>query len=298
MIKIEKQNDTSWYLNVIKHIIYDKRRSKKNRIKEYDNYRNAINLELNDLGIEASFEDIITGDFSLLKSIASNDYDFSQCNSIVKLKNIYKNKFTDSNINNLLVKKLNITTCPYCNRDFINNRTDDKCQAQIDHFFHKSKYPIFALSLYNLIPSCYACNHIKHDNPIKISPYDESYDFINGYNITYDLISIESYLNQDDISVRFKYDDDRIKNNIDSLHIEEAYQLHADYIVEIIAKSNIYTDEYLNDMLKEHEGLFKSKDEMIRMLFGNYYKSEDLQKRPLAKLTRDIIIETSDFIVD
>ena len=55
----------------------------------------------------------------------------------------------------LVLNSLNLSVCPYCNRQYIfgtdNNR---KVGAQFDHFYSKSKYPYLALSFYNLIPVC------------------------------------------------------------------------------------------------------------------------------------------------
>lgn len=37
--------------------------------------------------------------------------------------------------------------------------------------------------------------------------------------------------------------------------------------------------------------LFSSDDELIQTIFANYIKEEDLLKRPLSKLTRDLLKE-------
>lgn len=76
-----------------------------------------------------------------------------------------------------LIQNLNLTVCPYCNRSFIHNfKREDKVKrsSQIDHFFPKGsgKYPYLALSFYNLIPSCYSCNHAKGVKKINLSPYE------------------------------------------------------------------------------------------------------------------------------
>ncbi|WP_052957641.1 HNH endonuclease [Photobacterium kishitanii] len=54
--------------------------------------------------------------------------------------------------------------CPYCNRNHtpvISNAERDFCRPELDHFIPKSIYPMFAVSFYNLIPSCHSCNHSK-----------------------------------------------------------------------------------------------------------------------------------------
>ena len=37
--------------------------------------------------------------------------------------------------------------------------------------------------------------------------------------------------------------------------------------------------------------MFGSKEEIMRIIFGNYILPEDMNKRPLSKLTRDILDE-------
>ena len=61
-----------------------------------------------------------------------------------------------------LIADLDISVCPYCNRNFIYN-TDKKRPSEIDHFHAKSKYPLLAMSFYNLVPACKVCNHFKND---------------------------------------------------------------------------------------------------------------------------------------
>ena len=71
-----------------------------------------------------------------------------------------------------LVKKLDIKTCPYCNRNytFVLNR-GLKARPEYDHFYPKADYPFLALSFYNLIPSCPSCNHLKKGKQIDLNPY-------------------------------------------------------------------------------------------------------------------------------
>ena len=56
---------------------------------------------------------------------------------------------------------IGIDTCVYCNRNYTINLTKTHARAELDHWFPKTQFPLFALSFYNLIPSCHSCNHIK-----------------------------------------------------------------------------------------------------------------------------------------
>ena len=86
-----------------------------------------------------------------------------------------------------------IRTCVYCNRAYINSyevsKEIKKRQFDLDHFIPKKKCPLFALSLYNLVPSCQVCNsRIKNSklyyedikNPSileKLFPTSEKYNY-------------------------------------------------------------------------------------------------------------------------
>lgn len=64
------------------------------------------------------------------------------------------------------VNRLMVSICPYCNVNTIPTlnvsqhlyKAGKKARPALDHFIPKSIYPIFAVSLYNLIPTCTYCN--------------------------------------------------------------------------------------------------------------------------------------------
>lgn len=76
------------------------------------------------------------------------------------------------------------TTCPYCNDNKLNIielQIDSKAYLELDHFYSKSQNPFFAVSFFNLIPSCHDCNSSdKGDKPFSIEthihPYHEAFD--------------------------------------------------------------------------------------------------------------------------
>ncbi|WP_419672991.1 hypothetical protein [Aliarcobacter butzleri] len=81
---------------------------------------------------------------------------------IKKIKNLfkYKDKYQNASLTPFFTENFNFRTCFYCNKDFITNFEAGKevSTFQLDHFFDKGTYPYLALSFYNLIPSCSACN--------------------------------------------------------------------------------------------------------------------------------------------
>ena len=132
--------------------------------------------------IESVYE-LLTMDFAKLKkfydSLATNRSTYKYLINTRKddlriFKNYYSEFFhkideTNGSRNNMsLVKNLDITVCPYCNRNYINSRKNH-IGANFDHYYDKDKYPFFALTLGNLIPCCATCNRIKKMNLINFA---------------------------------------------------------------------------------------------------------------------------------
>ncbi|HCS73411.1 MAG TPA: hypothetical protein DIW17_06005 [Clostridiales bacterium] len=193
-----------------------------------------------------------------------------------------------------LLTAMHIEVCPYCNRQYITGFSTNgisRSTADIDHFYSKTQYPFLALSLYNFIPSCQICNsrfkltadfgHSKHINPYKCG-FDKdgvfkfkSIESLLGGPLEYE---IENLHNREDIS-----------NSINTFHLNEVYQTHQDYVEELVKKAQIYNESQFAEYLENFGELFKNKGEMQRIIFGNYVQENELGKRPLAKLTKDLL---------
>lgn len=214
-----------------------------------------------------------------------------------------------------LAKELHITVCPYCNRQTIytiQSRTG-KTRPEFDHFFNKADYPYLALSFYNLIPSCHICNsNLKGSKKFKLTlnihPYIEGFenilrfkielnksiDFPNGKNnINFGVAFF--YGNTNSFKIKIKSDtptldyEKKCNNNIDIFHIEDLYNEHKDYVYELVKKEIVYNEDYLESLYSQYAGtLFSSFQDVQRMALSNYISELDFDKRPLAKLTRDI----------
>ncbi len=204
-----------------------------------------------------------------------------------------------------LAKKINVNVCAYCNRSYtFTLGTDLKkgTRFQYDHFFHQSKYPYLALSFFNLIPSCYICNEtLKHEEDFSldknIHPYLEGFsddlvftikpkniNFINGSHSAYRIKFKKGSLS--------KWDNDKIKSafrNISTFRLKDLYNMHKDYVDEIIQKSIVYSPTYLHDLYLKYQGtLFKNEEDVNRFVLGNYTTERNYHKRVLSKLTTDI----------
>lgn len=186
------------------------------------------------------------------------------------------------------VNTLGLKTCPYCNRNytFVVDEENGKLRPEIDHFYPKSIYPFLAMSFYNLIPSCPICNHTKSSKVAVnlINPYDiKNDDFELTYkptDISFSYIENKKY-NMDSFEIEFK----KHNENIDIFKLDEFYKQHKDIVADLLMKKAYYPKSYIEEL----EKFGFSEDEIYRYLFCNYKKDEDLHKRPLSKLTKDIL---------
>lgn len=203
-----------------------------------------------------------------------------------------------------LITLLGVKVCPYCNRQYVTSyKSEDgggmKTTADLDHFYWKSEYPYLSLSLYNFIPSCQICNsRFKKEidfrkNP-HIYPYERGFSDDAKFRTRSDKIDyLLGNSNDFDIYMDIKKSIDEVKiiNSTKTFKIDEVYKIHTEYVQEIIKKSIMYSKDKVEEITSEFPGLFSSREEIYRIIFGNYIVEEQLGNRPLAKLTKDICEE-------
>lgn len=326
MIAMPLFPDEKWYFSQVKRFAVDGRIQNKKKIdaalKEIDDLLAEV-ISKDDFSVSnkelSLFECLVLASYEELEKIykrISSDADSTFCDIITTLKGkkrrvikekwkkIYKiyDKLVDNDVNTELIQKYGVKCCPYCNENYIFNRqiTGGKkyAMAQIDHFYPRDSFPIFAVSLYNLVPSCGSCNHIKSTKEIGISPHDQSHDF-SQMNISYRPKSGNWINDAEEIEVQFQYDTDNLdfikmmEKNLDGMGIKCAYDMHKDYIQEILKKAQIYGKEQRENLRNDFPDLFSSDDELMQVIFGNYINEEDLLKRPLSKMTKDLLKELS-----
>ncbi len=223
-------------------------------------------------------------------------------------ENIFSKKHTKKYDAYSLASKLGVNVCPYCNRNYtftIKNK-DGGTRPEFDHFYDKATYPILALSFYNLIPSCHICNSSckgqkKFSIDTHLHPYMDSFDKIAKF--TFKPLDVSVFQNlatfdNSKLGLSFEKKDFRVtdekyakvENNIQDFCLEPLYVNHKDIILELIQKAEMYNKSYIDELLQKYEGsLFKNREDLMRLLFGGYISDEDIGKRPLSKLTKDIL---------
>lgn len=199
-----------------------------------------------------------------------------------------------------ILKIQKVTVCPYCNRQYIFTLENHKVRPQFDHYYPKSIYPYLALSIFNLIPSCSICNQAKssfdtYDCPI-LYPYEEEF----GDEVRFRIISNDiKYIHgmTDDFNLYLQMDGadskkvKKIEQQNKQLHLKELYDKHKDYVKDIAWNHYINSEDRIDEIMKEFPQMFHTREEAIAIVYMNDVRKENLGKRPLAKLTRDIYRE-------
>lgn len=213
------------------------------------------------------------------------------------ITNLYKN-FTTKKIEYDaydLAQSLNINVCPYCNRNYtftIKNKHAKSTRPDFDHFYDKDTYPILALSFYNLIPSCMLCNsRLKGTTPFSLEthlhPYQESFNDYAKFKLNIESSSF--YYDKNGFDIELKISDKRAENIKEAFALEVLYKEHKDIVLELIQKAQIYNDSYIDELMQNYEGtLFKNREDLLRLVTCGYVSDDDLHKRPLSKLIKDI----------
>lgn len=204
----------------------------------------------------------------------------------------------------ILSEKLGIDCCPYCNRNYTSshqtfypNKNGDLNPKYVfpefDHFYPKEKYPLLAISFYNLIPSCNICNtHFKSDrNPDEIfNPYKTvSANHFSFKSFPNDVSTL--YGAGKKITLDFDYKSDtetneQMKNSIKFFGIKDTYEKgYSNLIEDIIYKRLAFSERYIDELRKTYKISF---EEAYKILFETYFEDDKHYKRPFSKLKKDI----------
>lgn len=220
-----------------------------------------------------------------------------------------------------LCNMVNLSLCPYCNRQYIFTVGKDGkglVRPQLDHFFVKSIFPYLSCSFFNLIPSCPFCNEGKGDEPKEtIYPYLE--EFGKNYVFKMDVQDVKDVkklknIKPKDIDYSICLDDGNLDVSLDQtffqakdvaefrklLHasdevfnLTELYKAHQADLKDLLEKYVNVTGANLDELAdKYYKGKGKITDEdkqsLRRILLGLPIKIENADY-PLRKFKEDII---------
>jgi len=197
-----------------------------------------------------------------------------------------------------LTKKLNFQVCPYCNRayTFTVEKSQPKSKRivrpEIDHFYPKSNpdYMHLAISFYNLIPSCPSCNHLKSTQILDFHPYVG--DLNNKKAQPKILVNLKTNNKTGDTSLFPEKPTINIEpsnTNTQVLCLDELYKQHSDYAKELLDKIQAYNRSLYHPLIESFQSIGYTPEEIDRLIWGNYIEEGSFAKRPLSKMTHDIL---------
>jgi hypothetical protein len=258
---------------------------KQNESVRVKDFKTLLTMKFDELEY---LHDAIDINSAISKAIINDEENSKKLNTF---RNYYNRFFTtkpecsgnEIKKNNIsLIQDLGITVCPYCNRNYINSR-DDKSGCEFDHYYNKKNYPFFALSLYNLIPSCSTCNRIKTD---------ESYDFCPFKVNSDEEVMFKVYPPSKSSKIQLYFGDKSQKNNV--LKLEDAYEIHEKDVAEMFLKEEKYCKEYRDDLIsllggRDNIGIDFSEEFFDCMIFGEIANDgfDDYLNHSLSKLKKD-----------
>lgn len=227
----------------------------------------------------------------------------------------------------LLFELININVCPYCNRQYIFTIKTTKqkiVRPELDHFYPQEKYPYLATSLYNFIPACHTCNHIKRDKGENIIyPYNEG--FLNAYGhkdgkfiAAFPKTDVTNWSIREIQNIKFRIDLSnchdhtkkiRMDNSINTFHLEQIYNTHQIEIKDLFLRYSNYSHPKRMDILRlfYKKGLKKNKEKQIDKILSIYaMKMKKVflglplgvqnEQYPLRKFKEDIIEQLDEAV--
>jgi len=190
----------------------------------------------------------------------------------------------------ILFEKLNTRVCPYCNRNYVfSNEKIRTCE--LDHFIPKRKYPIFASSFYNLIPTCSYCNKRKHEKEFYFYPHNHKKTTDETLKFSYTILGPNYLSDLNDIGLELVIIDSEYKEQAETLNLQELYETHKDIVQEILIKKEIFSEKYINGLYKEFKNIFSTEQDLREIIYGTPLNANEYGKKPLSKLTKDILDE-------
>ncbi|WP_024786805.1 MULTISPECIES: HNH endonuclease [unclassified Lebetimonas] len=265
-------------------VFHEKKCKLLKNIKEYFEYlQNKINdsIDFKEILLSTNLDEIIKKYSKYFKNID----DKKKLTDIVnKAYNSLRKKWGYK-----IVKLAEANVCLYCNRNFTLNFNEKETTVELDHYYPKEKYPFLALNLYNLVPSCHTCNHKKSNSEKNhLHPFFDDIDKEIKFSLK--LKDTSFYHSIDGFNIEIETKSLKAQNHIEVFNLENLYNEHKDIILELIQKTYMYDESYLDELFKKYEGtFFRNKEDLTRLISGGYISEDEINKRPLSKLIKDML---------
>ena len=149
-----------------------------------------------------------------------------------------------------LCAKARYSICPYCQQSFsftVQKLKGGAFRPTLDHYYPKGKYPYLALSLHNLVPSCYSCNSsLKTTKDFYKKRYLHPFSDAEEISFTWD---IDSYLKQCAVGKSdFKLALQFSKKNVASKNSANTFLLNERFVGHYqMLEAFVHTIQYWNE---------------------------------------------------
>lgn len=208
-----------------------------------------------------------------------------------------------------------VKICPYCNIDpvihQVNNANQIVRSFELDHFYDKSRYPLLAYSLFNLVPSDHTCNVTNkkaieftdeyHINP-HLSGYCESIKFRPiGLTTSYEVSQVEVDILETQGSAIYKKIKGENQPNVESGELGNlnVFQIRSKYLTETHKAGKILkilhkydkNIRHIKKHLKSLGGSFNKKASYMKWYereFDVRFSPTDFNDKAFSKFSRDI----------
>jgi|688.fasta_scaffold341433_1 hypothetical protein len=205
-------------------------------------------------------------------------------------------KFRGSDFCKELFDKLGFTkaSCPYCNDNNLtitklktNSSSSTKLKAylDLDHFYPKSQHPYFAVSFFNLIPTCHDCNaNDKRDKQFAIQthihPYHEAFDDFYKFHI-----SLKNLLGDalDEIEIEMIPASKPADTTLNDLNLVARYANHIPQAENLVD----YYQKYKHYLNTPDRNVFI--DALFKLNGGIPKERKTILKSQRGKMSRDIL---------
>lgn len=267
-----------------------------------------------------NLEDIVGGSLEQLKKIQNDYFDLiyeldnhfklnsrqPNTNQIIEFTNTNKkifvifnkayDNFTKRSNNSWnsyeFLRELDQSVCPYCNANFIHtvqsnnhlSKASSRGMADLDHFLPKTVFPIFAISLSNLVPSCIYCNQrFKGSYYTSFNRNFSPYDF-----------DIE-----DKVKFKISYFDETYKSVYEKLGAitDGGFSLKEKYYIKLISNDNHF-EQIKKTIEQSKEFLVIISDQLSKLesTVDNELSDQNYSLKKFIESCKNYISKVEDFV--
>jgi len=192
---------------------------------------------------------------------------------------------------NKIITYQNLEEDKILTRKIIKKVKNSKIEANhftLDHFLPKGKCPILSLSLYNFVPSCYACNSTFKgvDELLKTHLSPTSKDFSVDTDIKFKLYNKGDFIDEK-FTLALECNKE-VEQYVQTFKLRGRYKFHEKIAEDIIQKQK----QYPNSKIHEMASLLGIPFQQIKNdIFGKELFDETIavQENSFTKLKRDIL---------